>query len=264
LIVEIFTTTLSFENCGSTINPDSANSSNKPKTIDFHSIGLIAFPTATVIAGKIKDVINGVTNAPCTASNTLGVLTITSKWEGATSAELNISFNLGTKPAGISYSETDSTDGAGVVSLAATLALFGDDWNTIVINTYGEAQFAALEAFNGLPNDTAPSGRYSGLIFKPFVAYAGSVLSDKDDLSLITDDADRIAQVTNALCVAPNSKGFSYEAAANVAYLAAIVYQNQPHLDISNMSYPDMPIPSDGNIGDMRDYTNRDFLLKNG
>lgn len=239
---------------------------NGRSSIDFKSydVSIAIGDTPTVIAGKIKDAINGVTSAPCTATNALGVVTITSKWEGATSAELNISFDLGTKAAGISYSETASTDGTGVVDLADTLALFGDEWNTIVINTYGEAQFDALEEFNGVPNDTAPTGRYSGLIFKPFVAYAGSVLSDKDDLALITDDADRIAQVTNAICPAPNSKGFTYEAAANVAYLAAIVYQNQPHLDISNMSYPDMPIPSDSNIGDMRDYNNRDFLLKKG
>jgi phage tail sheath gpL-like len=211
-----------------------------------YSVNIATGNTATVIASKIKDVINGVTNAPCTATNVAGVITITSKWKGVTSAEMNISVDLGTKSAGISYSETASTNGAGVVNLADTLALFGDDWNTIVINTYGQSQFDTLENFNGVPNDVAPTGRYSGLIFKPFVAYSGSTLSDKDTLSLITDDADRISQVTNALCVAPNSKGFSYEAAANVAYLAAIVYQNQPHLDISNMSYPDMPVPSAG------------------
>ena len=234
--------------------------------VDFKSydINIVTGNTPTIIAGKIVDAINGVTSAPCVATNTAGVVVITSKWAGATSAELHIAFDLGTKSAGISYSQTDSSNGAGTVDLAATLALFGDDWNTIVINPYGTAQFDALEEFNGLPNDTAPTGRYAGLIFKPFVAYAGSVLSDKDDLATITDDTDRIAQVTNALCVAPNSKGFSWEAAANVAYLAAIVYQNTPHIDISNLAYPDMPIPADGNIGDMRDYSNRDFLLKKG
>lgn len=239
---------------------------NGRNSLDFKSydFNVATGDTPTVIAAKIKDAINAVINAPCTAISALGVVTITSKWEGATSAELNISFDLGTKTAGISYSETTSTDGTGVVDLADTLELFGDDWNTIVVNTYGEAQFDALEEFNGVPNDTAPTGRYAGLIFKPFVAYAGSLESDKDALALITDDADRITQVTNAICPAPNSKAFSYEAAANVAFLGAIVYQNQPHIDISNLSYPDMPVPADGNIGDMRDYNNRDFLLKKG
>lgn len=220
--------------------------------------------TATIIAGKIKDAINAVTNAPCTAANTLGVVTITSKWKGATSAELYIAFDLGTNSAGVSYSQTATSNGAGVVSLAATLALFGDEWNTLVINTYGTAQFDALEAFNGVPNDVAPTGRYAGLIYKPFTAIWGSVLSDKTALTTITDNASRISQVTNALAPAPNSKGFTWEAAANGAYLVAIVYQNTPHIDISNFAYPDMPVPSDGNIGDMRDYNNRDLLLKKG
>lgn len=239
---------------------------NGRNSLDYkaYDVSIAIGDTATIIAGKVKDAINAVTNSPCTATNTLGVITITSKWKGVTSAELHIAFDLGTKSAGISYSQTQTNNGAGIVDLAPTLALFGDNWNTIVINPYVEEQFDHLEDFNGLPNDTTPTGRYAGLIFKPFVAYSGSVLSDKDDIAAITNATARISQVTNALCVAPNSKGFTWEAAANVAYLAAIVYQNTPHIDISNLSYPDMPTPIDGNIGDMSDYTNRDFLLKKG
>ena len=127
-----------------------------------------------------------------------------------------------------------------------------------------EAQLAVLEQFNGLPNDTNPTGRYSGLVFKPFCAYFGSTFSDKDDLADITDDSDRRSQVTNVLCPAPNSLGFSWEAAANMVVLASVVYQNNPNLDVNNLSYPDMPIPLSGNIGDMADYNNRDFLVKKG
>lgn len=239
---------------------------NGRTSLDFqeYSFDVAIDDTATQVAAKIADAINGVLNAPCTAVAALGVVTITSKWKGATSAELNIGIDYGTTAAGLAYSQTDSTDGAGSVSLAASLAQFGDDWYTMVINTYGTAQLSALEAFNGLPNDVNPTGRYSGLVFKPFCAYFGSVLSDKDDLALITNDADRIAEVTNVLCPAPNSKGFTYEAAANMVALASVVYQNTPHLDVNNLAYPDMPIPSDLNIGDMKDYNNRDFLVKKG
>lgn len=220
--------------------------------------------TPTVVAGKIKDAINGVLGSPCSAANTLGVMTATSKWKGTTSAELQVSIDYGTNAAGLSYSQTTSTNGAGSVDLSASLAQFGDDWYTMVINPYGTAQLDVLEAYNGVPNDINPTGRYSGLIFKPFCAYFGSVLADKDDLATITNDADRISQVTNVICLAPNSKGFTYEAAANVVALAAVVYQNSPNLDVNNLSYPDMPIPSDGNIGDLKDYNNRDFLVKKG
>jgi len=239
---------------------------NGRDTLDFqtYAFNVVSGDTPTVIAGKMKDAINGVLGAPCTAANTLGVMTATTKWKGLTSAQLNIVIDFGSNSAGVSYSQTASTDGAGVVSLAASLAQFGDDWYTCVTNPYGTDQLDALEAFNGVPDPDAPTGRYNGLVFKPFMAYFGSVLSDKDDLILITDDSDRIEQVTNVLCPAPNSKGFNCEAAANAVTLFARIMQDSPHLDVNNKAYPDMPIPSDSNIGDMSDYNNRDLLIKAG
>jgi len=239
---------------------------NGRDTLDFQSYNfdVVIGDTPTLVAAKIADAINGVLGSPCSATSALGVVTATSKWKGLTSAELHVTIDYGTNAAGLSYSQTTSTNGAGSVDLAASLALFGDDWYTMVLNPYGEAQLDSLESFNGLPNDVNPTGRYSGLVFKPFCAYFGSVSGDKTALSTITNDADRIAQVTNVLCPAPNSKGFTWEAAANVVALASVVYQNTPQLDISALSYPDMPIPTDGNIGDMSDYNNRDFLVKKG
>lgn len=234
--------------------------------VDFQSYGysVVSGDTPTVIAGKMKDAVNSVLGAPCTGANTLGVATFTSKWEGATSAELHITIDFGNNSAGVSYSQTDSTDGTGTVSLAASLELFGDNWYTTVINTYGESKLADFEQFNGVPDPDNPTGRYSGLVFKPFIAFFGSVASDKDDLALITNDDDRVEQVTNVLCPAPNSKGFTWEAAANVVSLFSVIAQNSPHLDVNNKAYPDMPIPNDGLIGDMSDYNNRDFLVKKG
>lgn len=238
---------------------------NGRDSIDFQSLGfsVVTGDTPTVIAGKIKDAINSVLGSPVSATNTLGVITMTSKWEGATSAEINIAIDFGTNAAGVSYSQTDSTDGAGTVSLAASFAQFGDDWYTAVINPYTD-KLDEFEAFNGFPDDDAPTGRYSGLIFKPFMAYFGSVEDDKDDLAAITNDSDRINQCTNVLCPAPLSLGFTFEAAANVVALFARIAQDSPHLDVNNKSYPDMPIPASGNIGDMSDYNNRDFLIKKG
>jgi len=228
----------------------------------FYSYNVVSGDTPTVIAGKMKDAINGVLSAPCSATNTLGVVTITSKWKGITSAELNIVIDFGNDAAGVSYSESDSTDGTGVVSLADSLALFGDTWYTCVTNPYGASQLTVLEAFNG--TQEASTGRYAGLLFKPFMAYFGSTLDDKDDLATITNNSLRVEQTTNVICVAPKSKGFSCEVVANVVALVARTLQDSPHLDVNNKPYPDMPIPSDGNYGDMMDYNNRDFLIKKG
>ena len=238
---------------------------NGRTSLDFqsYSYSVAIGDTPTIIAGKIRDAINGVLAAPCSATSALGVVTITSKWKGITSAELNIAIDFGLAAAGISYSQTTSTDGSGVVDLAATLSQFGDTWITDVINPYAD-QLDELEAFNGVPFEVNPTGRYNGLIFKPFVAYTGSVSGDKTALATITDNPSRVSQVTNVICVAPNSKGFTCEAAANVAYLASTTFQNKPNLDVNGQSYPDMPIPSNGDIGDMKDYNNRDFLVKKG
>ena len=239
---------------------------NGRDNVDFqtYAFSVVVGDTPTIIAGKIKDAINGVLGSPCTAANLAGVVTFTSKWKGATSAELNILIDFGSNAAGVSYSQTASTDGAGTVSLAASLALFGDTWYTTVVNTYGTSKLADFEQFNGVPDPDAPTGRFNGLIFKPFMAFFGSVLSDKDDLATITDDSDRVDQVTNVLCPAPSSTGFTYEAAANMVALFARIMQDTPHLDVNNKAYPDMPVPSSGLIGDLSDYNNRDFMVKKG
>lgn len=234
--------------------------------LDFqnYSYSVAIGDTPTMVAVKMADAINGVLGSPCTAVAALGVVTLTSKWKGATSAMLNVVIDFGSNSAGFSYSQTTSTNGAGGVDLAPSLALFGDDWYTVVINSYGIDQLSDLESFNGVPDTLTPTGRYSGIIFKPFVALFGTTLSTKTAIAAITDDAPRIDQVTNVHAPAPNSKGFDYEAAANVAALFARVAQDSPHLDVNQLAYPDMPIPSDGNIGEMSDYNNRDFLVKKG
>ena len=230
----------------------------------YYTFDVVVGDTPTIIAGKISDALNRVLGSPVLGTSALGVATATSKWKGLTSAQLNVSIDYGDNAAGVTYAQTTSTNGAGSVDLSSSLSQFGDDWYTMVINPYGSVQLSALEQFNGFPSETNPTGRYNGLIFKPFCAYFGNTSGDKTVLSAITDAAGRINQVTNVLCPAPNSKGFDFEAAANVVALASVVYQNTPHSDVSGLSYPDMPIPADSNIGDLKDYNNRDFLVKKG
>lgn len=239
---------------------------NGRDNVDFtgYSFSIVTGDTPTVIAGKMRDAMNRVLGAPAIGSAALAVATFTTKWEGITSAGFNVTIDTGTNAAGVSYSQTTSTDGAGVVDLAASLAQFGDDWYTALTNPYGSAQFDVLETFNGVPDALNPTGRYSGLIFKPFVAFFGSLLSTVSGLSAITDASARRSQVTNVLCPAPNSQGFAFEAAANMALLFSIVGQNNPHLDVNALPYLDMPVPADGNIGEMSDYNNRDVLVKVG
>lgn len=234
--------------------------------VDFqnYDFSVVSGDTPTIIARKIKDAINSVLGSPVTATNTAGVITATSKWKGVTSYDINLLIDFGSNSAGVSYSETAQTFGTGTVSLADSFALFGDTWYTSVTNPYGASKLAEFEQFNGVPDPDAPTGRFNGLIFKPFMAFFGSNEYEKDALAGITNNSGRVNQVTNVLCPAPGSSGFTWEAAANVVSLFSRIMQDTPHLDVNNKSYPDMPTPSNGLIADMSDYNNRDFLVKKG
>jgi phage tail sheath gpL-like len=158
---------------------------------------------------------------------------------------------------GLTYVVAETAAGAGTPDIAAALALFGSDWNTIVLNSYtATTTMAALESFNGIPSD-APTGRYAGIIMKPFIAITGSLL---DDPTTITDG--RSANVTIAIAPAPLSAGLSMEAAANMTVLFARVAQDEPHLDVAGKFYPDMPGPV-GNPA-MTAYNVRDSYVKKG
>lgn len=233
-----------------------------------YAISMVKGETYLEVLNRMADAINGVLNAPCSASvdtTTPGseFLVITSKWKGATSAELNVSIDTGDDIAGCTYTEDSKTDGTGTISLTGALAQFGNNWHTLVVNPYSDStNLDALETFNGIPDPDTPTGRYVGTVFKPFMAVYGDTESDKDVIGAETDA--RKLQVTNAVAPAPNSVAFSWEAAANMVYLHALIAQNMPHLDVNAKTYPDMPVPADGDIGDFADYNNRDYLVKKG
>ena len=227
-----------------------------------YSFSVVDGDAAQDIAIKIKDAINAVLGAPVISANVVGVVTNTAKWKGETGDDIQVRVDTGNDALGLTYGIAVGVAGAGSTSIADALDQFGNTWETLVINSYGEPKFDALEAFNGIPDPLIPSGRYVGIVFKPFIALWGSVEDDKDVLAAITDP--RKIQVTNALCPAPKSEGMPWEAAANGALLAGRIMQDNPHLDVQGKFYTDMPTPEDGDIGDMSDYENRDFLVKKG
>lgn len=220
--------------------------------------------TPAIICQKIADTVNSVLSSPVIATASGDKVSFLTKWSGVTSKELQVTFNLNNDAAGVTYAQSAKINGSGTVDLSIALSQFGSDWYTSVINSYGINQLEVLEQFNGLPSASQPTGRYEGNIFKPFMAFFGSTISDKDDLAAITNDASRVEQVTNVLCPAPNSSAFPWEAASNVVRLFARTMQDSPEIDINGQSYPDMPVPYNGIIGDMSVYENRDFLIKKG
>jgi phage tail sheath gpL-like len=225
----------------------------------FYDVNIEEGDNAAVITGKIEDAVNAVLGAPVIAISYDYDVRLESKWKGLTANDLSVTVETNDNDLGITYAVVSQQSGSGTPSISAALAQFGNDWNTIVINSYGthSGTMDTLEAFNGIPDPDSPTGRYSGIIMKPFIALTGSVA---DNPSGVTDA--RLEDVTIAICPAPLSAGLAMEAAANMAFLYARQAQDSPHLDVSGMSYPDMPVPT--NIGSMADYENRDAFVKKG
>ncbi len=224
-----------------------------------YDININTGDTPDVIAGKIQDAINSVIGSPVIADEIGYSATLTSKWKGLTAELLTVSVDVNDNDLGITYVVESNQAGSGTPSVQAALETFGNEWNTIVVNSYGthDGTMGLLEAFNGIPDPENPTGRYTGIIMKPFIALTGSVAEDPSN---ITDT--RKVDVTIAICPAPLSAGLPMEAAANMCVLFARQTQDTPHLDVSGRSYPDMPTPLE--IGVMNDSNERDIIVKKG
>lgn len=228
----------------------------------FYNITIAAGDTSATINDKITNAITAVLGSPVSSTDTDYVATLKTKWNGLTSNDLKVRVDTNGKPAGITYTVAKTVSGAGTPSLGDLSAKFGNKWNTVVINSYGAVTsiMNALESYNGVPDVNNPTGQYTGIIMRPIVAYTGTV---SEDPSSITDA--RSTQVTIAMCPAPNSEGFPFEAAANFAAYYVPIAENRPALDPIDGNLPDMPAPAPGStIGAMLSYTERDRLVKKG
>ncbi len=226
-----------------------------------YDVAIATGDNAAAISAKITDVINNVLGCPMVANDSSYSAICTSKWSGLTAEDITISIDRNNSPVGITYTTETISSGSATPSITASLNLFGETWNTLIVNTYGavSAVMDSLESFNGIADPNSPTGRFQGIVWKPFIALTGSTL---DDPSTLTDS--RKAEMTIAICPAPLSPAHPLEAAANACVLFAKLSQNNPHKDILNQAYPDMPVPSDENIGSMADYAFRDSFVKKG
>lgn len=231
-----------------------------------YAVNIAKGDTATQVAVKIYNVVNNVLGCPVMASQTSpvgAVTTLETKWKGLTAQGVTVSVDTVDNDLGMTYVVATTQAGTGTPSVQDALDQFGDVWNTIVINSYGFQSdvIDELEAFNGIPDPTTPTGRYSGVIFKPFVAITGTVLdTDTDTADTLFCDADK-ANVTIAAAPAPNSEGLAMEAAANMCTLFARIAQDTPQLDVEGKSYPDMPTATSFK---MQSYDVRDAVVQMG
>jgi len=235
---------------------------------DTYAVNIAAGDTATQVAVKVADVVNNVLGCPMTATQTSpvgAVTTLNTKWKGATANQVTVSVDTGDSDLGLTYTVATTQSGVGTPTVTDSLNLFGNEWNTGIINSYdlSTTVTAELEAFNGIPDPSTPTGRYAGIIFKPFIALTGTVEdSTTTSADVLLTDADKL-NVTIAMCPAPLSAGMAMEAAANMATLFARKSQDNPHLDVEGMYYPDMPVPATA-VPATASYDVRDAIVKKG
>jgi len=215
----------------------------------------------TEVSQKMADAINNVQGAPAIGTVDTAQAVFTTKWSGISSEEFNVTIDVGDDAAGLTYGEVSKVDGAGLPGISDALAEIGDQWTTIIVNAVSADStiLDAIEAFIGDAN--SKSGRYLAVDFKPCISFFGDNTVDTlAEATAITDA--RKNEMANVLCPAPNSLGFSFEAAANVAIEQALLSQNEPHSDLLGVLYPDMPTAD--SAGDFSDPAKRDQIVKVG
>lgn len=218
--------------------------------------------TAANVASKMVDTVNNVLASPADAEVDTNETTsesalLTAKWSGLTSDDLIAEVDTNGDSAGMTYAVSEPTAGAGTPDIQAALDKYQDNWYTITVNTYGEPHWSTLEKHNGIPDEDNPTGRYSPTVYKPYFSLFGDTSGNAQH-----DFSTHKNEVTNVVCVAPNSSYFPFEVAASYAALLGPQAQNRPHLDISGQFLPDLEAPND--IGDYSSYTNRDAFVKRG
>lgn len=226
-----------------------------------YNINIQVGDTTADIVGKISDAVNNILSSPMIGTEDDYTAQLESKWKGKTANDLTVVIDDNGDDLGITYGITSTQTASGTPSIAAGLDKIGDEWTPLILNGYGTDPdvMDALEGWNGIPDPNNPTGRYDGIIMKPAIAITGST---DENPSAITDT--RLNNVTIALAPAPLSPGLHFEAAANMIRLFARISQDTPNLDVALRSYPDMPVPLDGDIGFMKDYVNRDLCVKKG
>ena len=236
------------------------------ETLDFqsYSFSVSKGDTPTQIAVKIADSVNGVLGCPYTALATAETVVFTTKFKGVISKDIDISFVTDNNNTGVTYAQTATTEGAGLADFTELKDKFGQEWYTIVLNTYGQNAMSLLQDINGINYLNSPTGLYNPLVFKPFLAFLGSKKEDRADLLSLANKNNGEENLTNVITVAPLTPAMDYEIAANVVTLFSRTAQDTPELDVNAMSYPDLPSPSNGVIGEMKDYNVRDVLVKGG
>lgn len=221
--------------------------------IDSEPFVIDAAESVTDAAVKAAAAINASLNMPVTATSALGVITVTSKWEGTSANDLYIEV-IGSTTAGSTFAFTQPVGGLVNPDVDDALNQVGDVWETMFLNCMDIADVTTLGKFA-----TFGEGRWGALTRKPMVAFTGN-LATTVTLATAVPDA-RKTDRTNAQLVAPGSNDLPFVTAARQLARIVVVANNNPPRDYGSQDATGL---TPGTDGEQWDYTERDVAVKAG
>jgi phage tail sheath gpL-like len=159
----------------------------------------------SVIAGTVKNAINGILEMPATAGTVEGAsIPLTSKWSGALGNRITI--EIEGKFPGVTFSITGFADGALDPDVTPALGKIGIVWETMILNTFDYTDTSRLDKYQLFADGRA------GVLEKKPIYIAHGCIDDLETRTAITDL--RVNDDKNFLIVSVGSRELPFVVAA--------------------------------------------------
>jgi phage tail sheath gpL-like len=135
-------------------------------------ITVVAGDSVATIADKIVAAIDAVLEMPVDAADGATDVDLAVKWKGASGNDITVEVLdvTGEAPTtGLTFAIVQPATGATDPDVAPGLALLGSTWITMIVNTLGPSNTAALEKIS-----VAGEARWGELLRRPFVCFTGN------------------------------------------------------------------------------------------
>lgn len=209
--------------------------------------------TVAAVVTAMTNAINGQLNMPIIAADGVTKVDTTSKWKGVSANDIVIQI-IGPTNVGNSFAVTQHVGGLVNPNIDAALLLFGDIWESMVLNCLDIADTVTLGKY-----DVFGEGRWGPLLRKPLVVFTGN--NEADAATAITVSDARTTDRTNSQLVAPGSNNLPFVIAARqLARIAKLANNNPPH-DYGSQDATGL-VPGDDS--EQWDYAERDLAVKGG
>jgi phage tail sheath gpL-like len=211
---------------------------------------VLAGDDAEAIADACVAAVTAATDAPVTAANTLGVVTLTSKTKGTYGNFIDVSFDLGDGQVSnveITAVVVDMAGGSGDPDITDALNALGtgdnsnEEWYTEIVQGYGyDATLVqgVISAYNGVGNGF--TGNYAKEVGRPFRTLSGDVVAGSGGLSaaLAKAAAERELDRTNGIFSVPGSQSHPAEIAAMALGFMATINNLRAGQNYVNVALP--------------------------